>query len=124
MLRIFSVYTLFGISAALTAIITFQIIFFILKNYHLSSRYSYIIAALVSFLGNLKYGFKVDMNIKIALIWFPLIVFSNLFILKKLSDIYNEKKINSINASFLNSISIAIVNLIFYTLISKISQFN
>lgn len=120
MFRILSAYTIFGIFAAITETITFHILFKSSKNYYYSTRYSYILSALVSFIGNLKYGFRVDLNFQIAIICFPIIVITNLIILNYLSKIYDSKKIKSIYANILNVLFSSLVNLIFYTLIAKI----
>lgn len=120
MFRILSAYTFLGVCSAMIGAIFFHLIFKFTKNYYLSSRYSYIFSALFSFIGNLKYGFGVQLNIETLLIFLPIIVFTNLFILKKLSFIYTQKKIKSKYANFSNIIFTSIVNLSFYSLIANV----
>lgn len=118
--RILSVYLIAGIIACLTEIISFQFIFWQTKNYFSSSRISYVLSALISFIGNLKYGFRIRITPVIFILGFSFILILNLYLLNVISKYYKKIKINPLFANFFNILITTSINLIVYYLITKI----
>ena len=118
--KILQIYLIFGVLAAVTETISFHILFYFKKNYVLAGRYSYILSAFVSFFGNLKYGFRVDITPQLFVIGFSLVLYLNLIILKWAAKIYKSINLKPFYANGCNIFITSICNLLVYSIISKL----